>query len=54
VTARDIENNLKYGLIIGHFSMNDYQYNMLERKDECGIDVSVSNELINALAVGFN
>lgn len=32
MTTRDIENNMKYGLIRGHFSMNDFQYNGHERK----------------------
>ena len=45
VTTRDIENNLKYGLIRGHFSMNDYRYNVFERKDECGVDALVSNKV---------
>ena len=54
MAARDIENNLKYGLTRGHFPLHDCWYNVFERKDECGVYASASNELINAPAVGFN
>ena len=43
MTSRDIENNLKHGLLRSYFSMNDFRYNGHEKIVEHGIDVSVSN-----------
>ena len=49
MTAMDIENNLKYGLTRGHFSMNNFRYNGYERKVEHGVDTLISNQNINTL-----
>lgn len=54
VTARNIENKLKYGLMRGHFSMNDCQYNVFERKDEHSVDTFVPNQNINTPAISLN
>ena len=43
MTTRDIENNLKYGLIRGYFSRNECQYNGYERKLEHSVNASISN-----------
>ena len=43
MTAMDIENNLKYGLTRGHFSMNDFQYNGNEIKFEHSVDTLIPN-----------
>ena len=45
MTTRDIENNLKYGLIRGHFSMNDCWYNGYERKVEHSVDTLIPNRI---------
>ena len=43
MTTRDIENNLKYGLTRSHFARNVCRFNVSKRKDEYGIDASISN-----------
>ena len=52
--ARDIENNLRYGLIRGHFAMNDCRYNVFERMVEYNVDASISNQNVNTPIVGFS
>ena len=52
--ARDIENNLKYGLIKGHFSMNDFRYNDYERKVEHSVDTLIPSQNINTPIVMYN
>ena len=54
MTTIEIENNLKYGLTRSHFARNVFQYNVFERKDEGGVDASISNQLINTPIVIFN
>ena len=54
MTTRDIENNLRYGLIRGHFSKNDFRYNVFERKDEHTIDTLIQNQNINTPTVMCN
>ena len=47
LTARNIENNLKHGLMRSYLFMNDCRYNGHERNMEHGIDVSVSNQNVH-------
>ena len=54
MTARNIENNLKYGLIRGHFSTNDCRYNGYEKKFEHSVDILIPNQNINTPVVKCN
>lgn len=54
VTTRDIENNLKYGLVRGHFSMNECQYNGHERKVEHSVDIVIPYQNINTPTIMNN
>ena len=54
MTAIEIEKNMKYHLTRSHFSRNVCRYNVFERKDEYGVDASISNHLINTHTISFN